>query len=136
MNDLELKSICEGLPGWAHWFVWILVLGFHFGRVHFVKKKLINQFLGSTEEETKEIIMPTEIGKSGVSVDYKDGKAIVSAFDGSVELTVKAAALVNPLLDKVIAKVESGEIDLIKGTDLEKGPVLQVLAALKAEINK
>ena len=80
--------------------------------------------------------MPTEIGKSGVSVDYKDGKAIVSAFDGSVELTVKAAALVNPLLDKVIAKVESGEIDLIKGTDLEKGPVLQVLAALKAEINK
>lgn len=77
-----------------------------------------------------------EIGKSGVSVDYKEGKAIVSAFEGAVELTVKAALIVNPALDGFAAKVESGEVDLIKGTDLDKTALLQAIAFIKSEVNK
>lgn len=77
-----------------------------------------------------------EVGKSGVSVDYKEGKAIVSAFEGAVELTVKAALIINPALDNLSAKIESGEIDLIKGTDLDKTALLQAIAYVKSEVNK
>lgn len=60
-------------------------------------------------------------------VDYKEGKLIVA---------VKVAAAAVPFLDDCIAKVESGEIDPIKGTDLDKAAMLQVLNALKAEALK
>lgn len=63
----------------------------------------------------------------GVELEYKEGKLVLSA---------EVAAVLNPVLDGYIAKVESGEIDLIKGTDMDKYAALQVLQALKAEVNK
>jgi len=72
-------------------------------------------------------------GKAVLKGEFKDDKGEVIA---SLAGEVKAAYFVNPKLDEVIAKVASGEIDLIPGTDLEKPVVLQVLAALRAEINR
>jgi hypothetical protein len=63
----------------------------------------------------------------GVELEYKEGKLVLSA---------GIAALLNPVLEDYKAKIESGEIDLIKGTDLDKMVVLQVIAALQAEVNK
>lgn len=67
-----------------------------------------------------------EVSK-GVNLDYKDGKIV---------LTAEVAAMANPVLNALQAKVESGEIDPIKNTDLDKSVILQVLGFLKSEINK
>lgn len=67
-----------------------------------------------------------ELFKGG-SLDYKDGALL---------LQIKVAGFILPKLDEIQKKVESGEIDLIKGTDLDKMAVLQVLAAIKAELSK
>jgi len=80
--------------------------------------------------------MSQELGKSNIFVDFKDGKASISALEGGIELVVKVSALVNPALDAFSAKVESGEIDLIKNTDLDKTVLLQAVAFIKAELNK
>jgi len=80
----------------------------------------------------------------GVELSYVEGKAVLKgefkdkegAVIGTLSAEVRAAYFANPKLDEVIAKVASGEIDLIPGTDLEKPVVLQVLQALKAEINR
>lgn len=85
-------------------------------------------------EQTKEVNM--EIGQSGVFVEYKEGKAVVSAYEGAIVLEIKAALVINPALDKLSAKVESGEIDLIKGTDLDKAALLKAIELVKTEINK
>lgn len=61
----------------------------------------------------------------GVTVEYKDGKIV-----GSVEVL----KLVNPVLDLAAAKVESGEIDPIKGTDLDKEALLKAIAFLKVAL--
>jgi hypothetical protein len=83
----------------------------------------------------KEITM--EVAK-GVNVDYSEGQLVVKADfpQGSIEAKLKVAPILNPELDKLAAKVESGEIDLVPGTDLDKVAVLQVIAAIKNEINK
>lgn len=75
-------------------------------------------------EQPKENKM--EIAK-GIDADYKDGKIIVE---------VKVAEQVVPVLDGVIGKIESGEIDLVKGTDIDKTVALQVLGLLKDYIVK
>lgn len=61
----------------------------------------------------------------GVKVSYKDGKVVA-------EIEVKA--VLAPELEKMIAKVESGEIDIVKGTDLDKTAALIVLNNLKAHL--
>lgn len=80
--------------------------------------------------------MVTEIGQSNVFVDYKDGKATISALEGGIELTIKAATLITPALDAFAAQVESGEIDLIKNTDLDKTALLKAVEYIKLELNK
>jgi hypothetical protein len=67
-----------------------------------------------------------ELGK-GFSVEYSEGKVVLSA---------KVAELLNPILDSFKQKIESGEIDPIKGTDLDKAVLTRAIDFLKAEINK
>lgn len=62
--------------------------------------------------------------------------AEVDYAEGCVVVKVKVAAAAVPFLDGMIAKVESGDIDPIKGTDLDKAAMLQLLNALKAEALK
>ena len=80
--------------------------------------------------------MSQELGNSGIIADYKDGKGSLSAFDGAVELNVYVAKFLNKALDEVAAKIESGEIDPIKGTNIDKEIALQVLAYVKVLVNK
>lgn len=74
-----------------------------------------------------------ELG-SGVVADYKDGKVVISAFDGGVELTVKAAALIKPVLDGLEDQISSGKIDPVEGTDLDKEALLSLIAGLKKAV--
>lgn len=64
---------------------------------------------------------------SGLELNYSEGK---------VKLELALKDLVKPKLDDIRAKIESGELDLIKGTDLEKGPVLMAIDFLEAELAK
>jgi len=73
---------------------------------------------------------------SKVDFKFEGGVGKVSAFDGGVELHVKPLVLLGPALDGVKAKIESGEIDLIKGTDLDKEGLLKAIEFIKAEISK
>ncbi len=43
---------------------------------------------------------------------------------------------VTPKVDAVLAKVVSGEIDLIKGTDVDKVVLMTILERFKAELAK
>lgn len=61
----------------------------------------------------------------GVHLDYADGKIKLSG-----EWEVRA--LVVAELDKVKAKLESGELDPVKGTDLDKELLMKAIEALKA----
>lgn len=51
--EFNLKAICEGLPDWAHWLVWIVVIAYHFWMKNQVKKRTIKRILGD-EDPTKE----------------------------------------------------------------------------------
>lgn len=62
-----------------------------------------------------------------VEVDLKSGKIV---------LAVDIAALLVPVVDGIKAKIEAGEIDLIKGTDLDKEAMLKAIDFLKAELVK
>lgn len=55
----------------------------------------------------------------GVKLDYQDGKVV---------LTAEVKALVQPKIEELKAKIASGEIDPIKGTDIDK---MAFLAALE-----
>lgn len=72
----------------------------------------------------------------GVKFEYKEGAAVVTLLEGNIEVKVKAAAALNPILDGLSSKVSTGEIDLIKGTDIDKELVLKIISAIKAEVNK
>ena len=61
----------------------------------------------------------------GVTVDYVEGEVVLKA---------KVKQLVVAELQKVKAKFESGEIDLIKGTDLDKSAALVVIAAIETAL--
>jgi len=67
-----------------------------------------------------------EIAK-GVEAKYEAGKIIVE---------VKVADQVNPLLEKLKGDIESGAVDLVKGTDIDKAVVLPVIALIQEYINK
>lgn len=71
-----------------------------------------------------------------VKFDFENGVASVSALDGAIELKVKPLSLVGPALDAFAAKVESGEVDLVKNTDLDKQALLKAVEFIKAELNK
>lgn len=58
----------------------------------------------------------------GVTVDYAEGAVVLKA---------EVKALVIGEIEKIQKKVESGEIDLIKGTDLDKMAVMAVIEAIK-----
>lgn len=62
-----------------------------------------------------------------IDVDYVGGEVVLKA---------RVAALLLPKLESLKAKFESGEIDLIKGTDLDKRAALLVLDALIKEVTK
>lgn len=73
---------------------------------------------------------------NGVDFKYENGVGSASVLNGGIELLVKPAILVVPALDAFKAKVESGEIDLIKGTDLDKEALLKAVEFIKAELAK
>lgn len=60
-----------------------------------------------------------------VTVEYVEGEVVVKA---------PVKKLVVAELAKVKAKVESGEIDLVKGTDLDKAAALAIISALEAAL--
>jgi hypothetical protein len=64
---------------------------------------------------------------NGVELDYKEGKVVVS---------VAVAAMVIPAVDALKAKIEAGDVDLIKGTDLDKEILLKAIDYIKAELVK
>jgi hypothetical protein len=63
----------------------------------------------------------------GVELDYKEGKVVVS---------VAVANMVIPAVDALKAKIEAGDVDLIKGTDLDKEILLKAIDYIKAELVK
>jgi hypothetical protein len=63
----------------------------------------------------------------GVTVDYKEGKIVAE---------IEVAALIVPKLDELKAKIESGEIDPIKGTSLDAVAMIGAIDFIKAEITK
>ena len=78
-----------------------------------------------------------ELGR-GISVDYQEGELLIKAQGNGFEIVAKGqvAGLALPVLDQLRAQVESGAIDPIKGTDLDKGMILQVIDGLKAALVK
>ena len=61
-----------------------------------------------------------EIFKGG-ELDYKEGKVV---------LAVEIAALVVPSIESIKAQIESGAIDPVKGTDIDKTVMLQSIDLL------
>ena len=61
----------------------------------------------------------------GVTVEYADGAVVLKA---------EIKSLVAEKLADVKAKLESGEIDLIKGTDLDKISAIKVIEAIEKAI--
>lgn len=61
----------------------------------------------------------------GVTLEYKDGKIVAS---------LEVAKALVPALEVIEAKVESGEIDPVKGTDLDKAAMLKAIAFLKVAV--
>lgn len=56
-------------------------------------------------------------------VSYDHGKIIIDL-----------AAVIKPAIEAYKAKVESGEVDLVKGTDLDKDVLVKALNALLAQV--
>lgn len=67
-----------------------------------------------------------EIAK-GVNVKFESGKA---------SLEVEVSALVAPAIASFKAKVASGEIDLIKGTDLDKDVLIKAADFIQEQLEK
>lgn len=74
------------------------------------------------------------LGKDVVA-EFKGGKLVVS-IPGKLDLSLNVGGVAIPELEKIEAKIQSGEIDIIKGTDLDKAAFLTVIAAIKVELNK
>lgn len=144
------EKVCE-LPQYQHFIIALMVQLFYFGlNVYILKSKKIKSH--SLEEATlkkltKWVSMPTPTFteetqvmelSNGLVIDYKEGSLQLDYTSGALtgSIKVKAAALVNPILEGFKAKVESGEVDPIKGTDLDKTVMLQAIAFLQAELNK
>ncbi len=65
-----------------------------------------------------------EVAK-GVTLEYTEGAVVLKA---------EVKQLVVAELAKVKAKFEAGEIDLIKGTDLDKVAALGIISAIEAAL--
>lgn len=74
-----------------------------------------------------------ELGK-GVTAEMNKGLITISAAEGNVKLEVKAGMLVVEVLADLEKKIESGEIDPVKGTDMDKIAALQFVAWAKKEL--
>lgn len=61
----------------------------------------------------------------GVTLEYVDGAVVLKA---------EVKALIMAELEKVKAKVESGEIDPVKGTDLDKTAILGAIGFIEAQL--
>lgn len=95
---------------------------------------------GSTFGFIKNMVMrPTtkgdamELGK--LHADYKDGSILISypiTEGDNAELKLPAKALVKPALMHLKEQIDSGAIDPIKGTDLDKEVMDRAIAALLA----
>lgn len=57
------------------------------------------------------------------NMEYKDGKVIIDV-----------GAMVKPAIMAFKAKVESGEVDIVKGTDLDKGVLLKAIDLMLEQI--
>lgn len=121
---MSIKEVCEGLPVWAHYLIFIALFLWEFwlGKTKLVKAGSSVELVMNVFKKEKNM----EVSK-GLEIDLKDGKIVLS-YD------LKQVAV--PVLDGLVAKVESGEIDPIKGTDLDKDAMLKALAFLKAELLK
>lgn len=72
-----------------------------------------------------------------ISMEVKIAEGAHLSLDkGKVAITVDVGMIVNPKLEEIKVKIQSGEIDLIKGTDLDKMLLMQVVDALQKELNK
>ena len=60
----------------------------------------------------------------------------LSIGDGKIKLEADYAAVVIPALENLKAKVVSGEIDLVKGTDIDKMIALKVLELVIEQAKK
>ncbi len=69
-----------------------------------------------------------------VSLDYKDGKLMISALEGKLMLSFELSAVAKPVLESLKADFVSGKIDLIKGTDLDAAVAEKVLDAAIAAL--
>lgn len=56
-------------------------------------------------------------------VSYEHGKIVIDL-----------AAVVKPAIEAYKAKIENGEVDLVKGTDLDKEVLVKALNALLAQV--
>lgn len=119
-----MKEICEGLPDWAHYLVFIALFGWEFwlGKTKLIKAGSTIELVANVFKKEKNM----EVSK-GLDLEFKDGKIVLS-YD------LKQVAV--PVLDGLAAKVQSGEIDPVKGTDLDKDAMLKAIAFLKSEISK
>lgn len=68
-----------------------------------------------------------KLGQYG-EAEMKDGNLVISA-------TIPVAAAVNAKIDEFTAKVNSGEIDPVKGTDMDKVALLKAAEMFKAYVN-
>ena len=132
---MNLKDICEGLPSWAHYVIWILcfVWEYWLGKTKIVKaSSTIELILNVFKKENK-----MEVAK-GLDVSVSGGQIVLSyKFEGgSLSGSYDLLKVAGPALDAIAAKVQSGEIDPVKGTDLDKEAMLKAIAFLKAEISK
>lgn len=71
-----------------------------------------------------------ELG-SGFKADYVSGEVVVSGLDGGLELKFKLAALIKPFVADIEAKIESGAIDPVAGTDMDKVAMLALVEGFK-----
>lgn len=71
---------------------------------------------------------------NGVTAEYTAGKVVISALEGKVVLSADLSAVLKPALEGLKAKIDSGEIDIIKGTDLDKGVADMVISAAIAAV--
>jgi len=63
----------------------------------------------------------------GLSLDYENGDVVMK---------YKLSAIVLPWLESMQSKIEAGQIDLIKGTELDKMAMIQAITMMKAELSK
>lgn len=73
------------------------------------------------------------LGKD-VTIDLKSGVVEISAYEGKLKVTAAVGMFAAPVLASLEADVNSGKIDPIKGTDLDKTALLQVIAFLKKQV--